>query len=102
MRDKYFPPKFNEDQFHCIHCGVFAHQDWFDKYALHSGQPGVTGVRLSDCSHRHEWSFWYEEKMIIPAEAPVEPPHPDLPETCKLDYLINNAISILDDTCAIY
>ena len=32
------------------------------------------------------WSFWYDKKMIVPAEAPVEPPHPDLPEDCLPEY----------------
>jgi len=42
---------------------------------------------MSICSHCHEWTFWYEEKMIIPAEAPVEPPHPEMPEACRQDYI---------------
>lgn len=38
------------------------------------------------CSHCSRWSYWYKEKLIIPSDAPVEPPHPDLPEDCAVDY----------------
>ena len=86
MRDKYYPPKFNEGQFHCIRCGVFAAQRWLPTHFTW-GHPIDTGVRLSICSHCNEYTFWYEEKMVIPAEAPIEPPHPDLPEDCKIDYI---------------
>ena len=40
----------------------------------------------SRCSHCGNWTFWHAGKMIVPSEAPVEPPHPDLPADCQLDY----------------
>jgi hypothetical protein len=86
MRDKYYPPQFNVNQFHCIRCGVFASQMWRE-INVNLGQWYPTGITLSVCSHCHEWTFWYEEKMIIPAEAPVEPPHPEMPEACRQDYI---------------
>lgn len=88
MRDKYFPPKFKEKKFHCIHCGVYATQDWYETWYKQTaaGFP-TTGIYMSVCSYCDKWTFWYEEKMIIPTEAPVEPPHPDLPEDCKQDYI---------------
>lgn len=92
MRDKYFPPTFGEAQFHCIHCGVFARQDWFDTTVYRNGQLLPTGVSTSICSHCTKWTFWHEERMVIPAEAPVEPPHQDLPEDCTRDF--NEARSV--------
>jgi hypothetical protein len=86
MREKYFPPKYNEQQFHCIHCGVFARQEWFDTAYL-DGHWLYTDVRVAVCQHCNRLSFWYEEKLAIPVEAPVEPPHPDLPKSCEQDYI---------------
>lgn len=85
MTSKYYPPTFETRKFHCILCGVFASQSWANAY-LHDGQSIPTGIKGSHCSHCGRWSYWYEGKMIIPSEAPVEPPHPDLPEDCALDY----------------
>jgi len=38
------------------------------------------------CTHCNQWSYWHDTKMVVPAEAPVEPPHPDLPADCQIDY----------------
>ena len=88
MKDKYYPPKFNEEQFHCIHCGVFASQEWLDTF--YQGPRGgfiKTTIRMSVCSHCQKPSYWYAEKMAVPATSPIEPPHPDLPDDCKIDYI---------------
>ena len=84
MRDKYFPLKFDENQFHCIHCGVYAQQTWFDTWYSSGSR---TEMRMSICSHCQKKTFWYEEKMVVPMESPVEPPRTDLPEDCVQDYL---------------
>jgi hypothetical protein len=86
MRNKYYPPKFNEGAFHCIHCGVYANQYWLDLF--YKGTSWMAAdIRMSVCTHCAGRTFWYEERMIEPTEAPVEPPHPDLPEVCKQDYI---------------
>lgn len=87
MKDKYFPPKFNEADFHCIHCGVFAHQHWHDTVVKRGNNWEDAKIRMCLCGHCRKWTYWFEEKMVIPAEAPIEPPHEDLPEDCKQDYL---------------
>lgn len=94
MREQYYPPKFKEQQFHCIHCDVFASQRWFfvdmdfrDGYGTNS-----TGMEISVCQHCDKQTYWYQGKMVVPAQAPVEPPHPDLPDDCRLDYLEASAI----------
>ena len=86
MRDQYFPPKYNEEKFHCIHCGVFAQQYWRDTYIL-KGTPLKTDIRMSECAHCHKLAYWFDERMVVPSESPVEPHHPDLPEDCQQDYL---------------
>ena len=86
MKDKYYPPKYKTNQFHCVHCGVFAAQHWLDVYAHTGGIPVDTGIMACQCSHCAHWSYWYKEKMVIPSDAPVEPQHPDLPEDCSVDY----------------
>ena len=46
-----------------------------------------TDFKVSTCAHCGHPSFWYQNKMIVPTEAPVEPPHPDLPKSCEVDYV---------------
>jgi len=86
MKEKYYPPKFNEKQFHCIYCGVFARQDWYPSFIqpLHWEE---TEIQVSICSHCKKQAYWFGEKMVVPAETPIEPPHPDLPDDCKSDYV---------------
>ena len=87
MRDKYYPPTFKEKQFHCIHCNVFASQTWYEvalKYP--GGGSASTPISCSTCSHCNKRAYWHGERMIIPVESPVEPPHPDLPSDCLTEY----------------
>lgn len=83
---KYYPPVFNEEQFHCLHCGVYAKQYWSDLFDHYSRNAMGTDFRCSRCSHCREKCYWYGERMVVPSEAPVLPPHIDLPEPCLEDY----------------
>ncbi|OIR25493.1 DUF4145 domain-containing protein [Bathymodiolus thermophilus thioautotrophic gill symbiont] len=87
MTQKYYPPEYKKKQFHCILCGVFASQAWFHLKIERGYSDISTNFQGSHCSHCREFSFWYDEKMIIPSEAPIEPPHQDLPKDCVGDYL---------------
>lgn len=86
--DKYYPPKYKARLFHCVHCGVFAAQQW--KKFSYVNMRGITleydTMVYCICSHCGEWSFWYDGRMIVPSEAPVPPAHADIPEACKADY----------------
>lgn len=84
---KYYPPQYKVSQFHCIHCGVFSSQSWEDLYFRGVGMGLTTSpIKCSKCTHCNQRSYWFEERMIIPAEAPVAPPHPDMPDSIVNEY----------------
>ncbi|MGN6024438.1 DUF4145 domain-containing protein [Alcaligenes faecalis] len=81
----YYPPEEQSQQFNCIHCGVFASQRWGRLYY------GINSARSSalnycQCGHCAEYSYWYDGRMVIPAEAPVAPAHPDMPASIQSEY----------------
>lgn len=84
---KYYPPAFQEKKFHCILCGVYAQQIWVDLLWLDNRRSSQsTEFTFSQCSHCNDNSYWYNDRMIVPSEAPVPPPHIDLPNTCVSEY----------------
>lgn len=85
---KHYPPKHNEKQYHCIHCGVYAAQYWRRFYfdGPHGGYSVHQSLEYCVCGHCKEWSYWYDGRMIIPSEAPVPPAHPEMPPSCMADY----------------
>jgi hypothetical protein len=88
---KYYPPTYDIKQFHCIHCGVYAKQDWSVLcFGYHNAN--VSPISYCQCEHCGDISYWYDEKMIIPSDSPVQPPHPDMPEEIIQEY--NEARSI--------
>lgn len=85
MQQKYYPPKFKENKFHCILCGVYALQTWSTVWDQRGGWE-TTGFTASKCAHCEKKTYWYDGKMIVPSEAPVEPADPDLPADCQVEY----------------
>lgn len=84
---KYYPPTYEKPEFHCIHCGVFAAQNWQSFFYKESGHfYRSSNLRYCICSHCHEWSYWYENRMMVPSEAPVPPAHQDMPKECIDEY----------------
>lgn len=86
---KHYPPKYQEKQFHCIHCRVYAAQYWKQflyKDSAYSSQSIHQSLDYCVCGHCKEWSYWYKRRMIVPSEAPVPPPHTDMPATCVPEY----------------
>ncbi len=86
MKQTYVPPSFDSKKFHCPICGVYAHQVWGDLSIHIHPSRFDTPLRAARCGYCNQWSYWYDGKMIVPAEAPVEPRHPDLPEQCITEY----------------
>lgn len=84
--NKYYPPSFESPKFHCILCGVFAQQNWGILQWSDYSHTYNSKFTFSHCNHCEKKSFWYEDRMIVPSEAPVPPPHIDLPASCKIDY----------------
>jgi len=80
---KYYPPTYSSKQFHCIHCGVFSKQNWGSLNFANGTHSEFTYTRCEHCSNR---SYWYDERMIVPSEAPVPPHHSDFPDECVSEY----------------
>ena len=88
---KYYPPTDQAQQFHCIHCGVYAKQRWSVLcFGYHNAN--ASPIMYCVCEHCHEISYWHDGRMIIPAEAPVAPPHPDMPKIIIEEYQEARAI----------
>lgn len=90
----FYPPKFNEKQFNCPYCNVYARQSWDEVLYRQSGTFTILqDIRLCTCSHCRNKSFWYDEKLMVPDVSTAPIAHIDMPESIKLDY--NEAASIL-------
>jgi hypothetical protein len=82
---KYYPPIYEVEQFNCIYCGVYAKQHWgLLAYGYQSSK--ASPVRYCACAHCKKISFWYDEKMVIPSESPVRPPHEEMPPDILPEY----------------
>ncbi|MBW2006014.1 MAG: DUF4145 domain-containing protein [Deltaproteobacteria bacterium] len=84
-------PEFKSDEFHCPHCGVYAHQEWKALYYGTNTSPFYTEGRmlnfdLAICFRCHNYSIWFNYKMIFPATSSAPLPHPDLPEDIRPIY----------------
>lgn len=92
---KYYPPIFKEGQFNCVHCGVFAKQNWkqltYDRHMYVN-----SSYLLCICEHCSEKSLWkYETETILDPIATIHsPPHQDMPE--KIKSLYDEALSVVD------
>ncbi len=80
---KYYPPTFQHKAFTCPICDVYAAQSW---NALYYANNSASVFRVSTCGHCKHNSYWHDEALLIPSEAPVPVHHPDLPASCIADY----------------
>ena len=87
MSSEYVPPGFKVEGFHCPHCGVFAHQNWFD-VALEGGSDdsGET-LSLGTCERCSRFSLWIDGAMIYPPSADLPLPREEVPEEIRGIYL---------------
>lgn len=81
---KYYPPVYKQSHFHCPLCHVYAKQNWAG--LEYQGTSQKSPFTYSTCDHCYKLSFWYQERMIVPSEAPVPSHHEDIPDGCKSEY----------------
>lgn len=104
MSEKYFPPKFQSDNFHCPNCDVYAHQNWYDiSYSTqassltHRAYHGeLYMLYVSICKRCDEFTLWYNQKLIHPRASLAPLPVENMPQDVKEDYL--EARSIVSDS----
>lgn len=87
MNNKYYPPSHQEKQFHCAYCGVYASQIWNEVLRRQYGTlTEAEGWTCCDCEHCNRTSYWYGNRMVIPADVTAPAPHEDFPDSCRADY----------------
>ena len=93
MGQKHYPASFQEKNFHCPHCNVYAQQVWGVLFVHRTGLGHYPEpVWRCLCTHCSKVSYWHEYekdllgRMVVPAESTAEPPHADMPDACKADY----------------
>ncbi len=99
---KYYPPTYDQNQFNCPYCNVFAEQNWRyvttkDKFSRNLGttpiQIGYLTIEVSICVHCNNPTFWLDEKIIYPPMQVAPPANNDLPESVKVVYDEASAIA---------
>lgn len=115
----YYPPKFATGQFHCPHCGVFAHQKWShieacgdrytvkDTYGRPTSKSNIFNLdkivwyfprewTISICEHCGGPTIWARDQIVYPRKNTISSPNNDLSEDIKNDYF--EAANILNDS----
>jgi len=106
----YYPPKHATGQYHCPHCGVYAHQKWshvkavgdiystygqwgnfIEKSNIGSLTHNTNNLEelwtISFCEHCGAIAIWFGVSMIYPKVLIVSQPNIDLSDDIKTDYL---------------
>lgn len=98
MKSEYTPPSFKGEAYHCPHCGVFAHQHWYEITLEEDSDEGAGGtgevLSVSTCEKCDNFALWIDEKIIYPVSGKAPFPLEDMPEEIKREFL--EARSILD------
>jgi len=99
MREKYIPPEYRKEAFHCPHCGVYSRQEWggsptFRKFDFKQNKmtttpllsKELTKLEVSICDHCGELTIWYNGRMRYPLTSIAPLPSDDMPEDLKDDF----------------
>ena len=101
-KEKYYPPKHATEQFHCLHCGVYAKQFWANiKSVKNNGYNWNHAIgnlaefdkdlehhwTISKCEHCKDIIIRHNDNIIYPKKMIVDMPNEDLSEEIKKDYL---------------
>ena len=93
VNQNYTPPRYEETAFHCPHCNVYAHQNWYDIcYADSYLDPWSN--KISFCSHCCEHSVWINKQMCHPHLSAAPLAIAEMPESVK--DLYNEARDIIN------
>lgn len=120
MSKEFYPPAHARSEFHCPHCGVYAHQLWShiegvgDRHSNHNpfaGEythlsnlhetdsfKGLMGEEytISYCEHCGEIALWNNAQIIFPKTELTDDPNDDLSDEIKLLY--NEARAVVNDS----
>ena len=98
MKSEYVPPGFKGEGYHCPHCGVFAHQHWYDVTLEDDSEKGTSSagavLSVSMCEKCSNFTLWIDGNIIYPVSGKAPLPLEDMPEETKKEFL--EARSILD------
>lgn len=86
---EYYPPEYEEAQFNCLHCGVYAAQQWIRTYFSRGyGCSLPSGFSICICIHCDKLSYWHNEtkSLIYPDVSIGEMPHTDMPGDVAYDF----------------
>lgn len=100
MKQKYYPPVFNQESFHCIYCHVYSQHIWSEnaKFPLSFRNPRYFHTKKilisSLCTHCQQSTLWLHDEIIYPIKnAPIHP-HEEMPEELQKDF--EEAVSIVN------
>jgi len=80
---KIYTATYRAESFNCPFCDVYARQDW---YTL-SVNGRLINMEACQCNHCWKFSYWNDEKLVVPSLSNVEMPNEDMPSDCRIDYL---------------
>lgn len=85
----YTSPSIGLDAFNCPHCSAYSTQHWGIVFSVSGDntQGRHEDLRMAVCRRCGKYSVWRLGEMIYPENSPVPPPHADLGEAVKTDYL---------------
>jgi len=91
MKEEYFAPALDLDAFHCPHCGVYAHQEWFEgtysqPHNVNSSSV-LENIKVSICHRCEKYSLWFGDNMIYPKSSVAPMPTGNMPADVKADYI---------------
>ena len=101
---EYYPPEYESDKFHCMHCKIYDHQRWSTMYIEGnyghevytsmtdniefinaSEEVNIDGkpVKVSLCAKCERPTLWLDGEIIYPFSGAFPPGNEDLPNNVK-------------------
>jgi hypothetical protein len=80
-------PEFEKKGFTCPNCNYNSQHDWSPHIFFSPNKGSQDRIYTVECQHCHNFSIWFEKKMIYPEMVQVDDPNEDMPESVKIDYV---------------